>query len=64
MNHKHKWQFKRERAKLVHIVKPNFIKELLTLYTGLYPIIPIYEYYNIFCCECGDEMEVKIKQWK
>ena len=61
MKHKHNWQFKEERKKLVRIYKP---KSILWIFSPLYYdslVVRVYDYYNVFVCECGEEKEVKIK---
>jgi len=60
MKHNHKWQFKKERKKLVKILKPKSLFWVLSPFYSLM-IIEIYDYYNVFACECGAEKEVLIR---
>ena len=61
VKHKHNWQFKKSKAKIARYWYPrNKFYRFACAIVGITPVIE-YDYYNVFCCECGEEKEVKIK---
>lgn len=62
MKHKHNWQFKEEVSYPIKVIEPKLIEKFLAIYNPIIvqPFV-LYEYYNKFVCECGEEKEVEIK---